>query len=276
MPSSNDNVILNANATIPSGFVAQAGTIEMGTSGNLILNDGAQLIHGNGGVTATVKKKITAYTPNTKNGWYLVSSPATEGFAPSADNGFLANEYDLYFYEESTHHWRNHKSNDQYATFNIEPLKGYLYANSANNTLSLMGTLRTATETVSVPLSYTDGIALAGFNLVGNPFAHNVTSFTGSNVATEVYRMNETKDDLTVANITATDPLKPGEGFFVEATGDDASITFNSRANNAERSNITLEVSENSLIIDRFILKRKGAPLEKITLNENRTKVYAT
>ncbi len=246
------------------------------TPGNLIIKDGAQVIHPNTGAQATVEKNITAYTPNSKNGWHLVSSPAIESFAPTADNGFLANEYDLYFYEESTHHWRNHKPNGQYANFNIEPLKGYLYANSANDTLQLQGTLRTATETVNFPLSYTDGIALAGFNLVGNPFAHNVTSFTGSNVATEVYRMNETKDDLTVAYITATDPLKPGEGFFVKATGDEASITFNSRATNAERSNITLEVSENGLIIDRFILKRDGAPLEKFTLNENSTRVYAT
>ena len=247
-----------------------------GDARNFVIEDGAQVYHPNTGAQATVEKNITAYTPNSKNGWHLVSSPAIESFAPSADNGFLANEYDLYFYEESTHHWRNHKPNGQYANFNIEPLKGYLYANSANDTLQLQGTLRTATETVSVPLSCTGGIALAGFNIVGNPFAHNVTAFTGSNVAMEVYRMNETKDDLTVANITATDPLKPGEGFFVKATGDEASITFNSRANNAERSNITLEVSENGLIIDRFILKRDGSPLEKLTLNENSTKVYAT
>ena len=246
------------------------------TPGNLIIKDGAQVIHPNTGAQATVEKNITAYTPNSKNGWHLVSSPAIESFAPTADNGFLANEYDLYFYEESTHHWRNHKPNGQYANFNIEPLKGYLYANSANDTLQLQGTLRTATETVNFPLSYTDGIALAGFNLVGNPFAHNVTSFTGSNVATEVYRMNEARDEVAVGTLSENNPLRPGEGFFVKATGDEASITFNSRATNAERSNITLEVSENGLIIDRFILKRDGAPLEKFTLNENSTRVYAT
>ena len=249
-----------------------------GDARNFIIEDGAQVYHPNAGAQATVEKNITAYTPNSKNGWHLVSSPAIESFAPTADNGFLANEYDLYYYHEPTHYWRNHKdgTNNADPGFGIEPLKGYLYASSANDMLQLQGTLRTATETVNFPLSYTDGIALAGFNLVGNPFAHNVTSFTGSNVVTEVYRMNETKDDLTVANITATDPLKPGEGFFVKATGDEASITFNSRATNTECSNITLEVSENGLLVDRFILKRDGAPLEKFTLNENSTRVYAT
>ena len=186
------------------------------------------------------------------------------------------------FYDEPTHYWRNTKAERQYAGFDIEPLKGYLYANSANDTLQLQGTLRTATETVNFPLSYTDGIALAGFNLVGNPFAHNVTSFTGSNVATEVYRMNETKDEVAVGTLSETNPLKPGEGFFVKATGDEASITFNSRATNAERSLsqskgcINLELRENGLIVDRFILKRDGAPLEKFTLNENSTRIYAT
>ena len=254
-----------------------------GDARNFIIEDGAQVYHPNTGAQATVEKNITAYTPNSKNGWHLVSSPAIESFAPSADNGFLANEYDLYFYEESTHHWRNHKPNGQYANFNIEPLKGYLYANSANDTLQLQGTLRTATETVSVPLSCTGGIALAGFNIVGNPFAHNVTAFTGSNVAMEVYRMNETKDDLTVANITATDPLKPGEGFFLKATGNGASITFNAQTRGeakatelAEVSTITLNLTQDGLLVDRFILKRDGEPLEKFTLNENGTRIYAT
>ena len=276
------SITINGNSyvklTVESGktLIANDFIYNQGNSENFIIEDGAQVYHPNAGTQATVEKNITAYTPNSKNGWHLVSSPAIESFAPTADNGFLANEYDLYFYEESTHHWRNHKPNGQYANFNIEPLKGYLYANSANDTLQLQGILRTATETVNFPLSYTDGIALAGFNLVGNPFAHNVTSFTGSNVATEVYRMNETRDEVAVGTLSENNPLKPGEGFFVKATGDEASITFNSRANNAERSNITLEVSENGLIVDRFILKRDGEPLEKFTLNENSTRVYAT
>ena len=256
----------------------------VGDATHFIIEDGAQVYHPNTGAQATVEKNITAYTPNSKNGWHLVSSPAIESFAPSADNGFLANEYDLYYYHEPTHYWRNHKdgTNNADPGFGIEPLKGYLYANSANDTLQLQGTLRTATETVNIPLSYTDGIALAGFNLVGNPFAHNVTSFTGTNVTTEVYRMNEAKDEVAVGTLSENNPLKPGEGFFVKAMGDDASITFNSRATNAERSlnlskgRITLEVSENSFLVDRFILKRDGEPLEKFTLNENGTKVYAT
>ena len=266
--------------TVKSGATLTATNFiyTTGDERNFVIEDGAQVIHPNVGTMATVQKNITAYTPNTKNGWHLVSSPATESFAPSADNGFLANEYDLYYYHEPTHYWRNHKTgiNNADPGFSIEPLKGYLYANSANDILDLTGTLRAATEMVDVPLSYTDGISLAGFNLVGNPFAHNVTAFAGSNVASEVYRMNDLKNEVTVSSISTTDPLLPGEGFFVKATAENASITFNSRSTNAERSNITLEVSENGLIVDRFILRLDGAPLEKFTLNENSTRIYAT
>ena len=277
------SITINGNSyvklTVKSGKTLTTNNFiyNQGNAENFIIEDGAQVIHPNAGAQATVEKNITAYTPNSKNGWHLVSSPAIESFAPTADNGFLANEYDLYFYEEPTHHWRNHKPNGQYANFNIEPLKGYLYANNQDVTLVFAGNLCAGNAMVNVPLYYTPtaGI-LKGFNLVGNPFAHNVTSFTGSNVAPEVYRMNGDGNDLMVGTIGTANPLLPGEGFFVKATGDDASITFNSRTNNAERSNISLEVSENGLIIDRFILKRDGAPLEKFTLNENSTRIFAT
>ena len=114
-------------------------------------------------------------------------------------------------------------------------------------------------------------------------FAHNVTTFTGTNVATEVYRMNGTKDNLMVSTISASDPLKPGEGFFVKATGNGASITFNAQTRGevkatelAEVPTITLNLTQNGLLVGRFILKRDGEPLEKFSLNENATRIYAT
>ena len=280
LPTQGADVLLLANAEVPSGYVANAGTIVRGGySGSFTVKDGGQLYHTNDDLYATVEKVIEGYSDNNNNdgGWNLIASPLAESLWPQEWNGFLANEYDLYFYEEPTHHWRNHKPNGQYANFNIEPLKGYLYANNQDVTLVFAGNLRAGNAMVNVPLYYTPtaGI-LKGFNLVGNPFAHNVTSFTGSNVATEVYRMNETMDEITVGTLSENNPLKPGEGFFVKATGYEASITFNSRATNAERSDITLEISENGLLVDRFILKRDGAPLEKFTLNENSTRVYAT
>ena len=275
----------NDKMTITEGStLTVTGTLNNDNPANLILEDGAQLIHYTSGVKATMQKNITAYTVgqsqgNTKtDGWHLIGSPSTENLVPSEDNGFLTNNYDLYFYDEPTHYWRNHKPNGQYANFNIEPLNGYLYANNTDVTLNLMGTLRIASETVTFPLSYTEDNQHAGFNLVGNPFAHNVTSFTGSNVTTDVYRMNDLKNEVTVSSISADAPLLPAEGFFVKATGDDANITFNSSAKgeNVKHGHIAMEINENGFIVDRFIVKNEGEPLEKFTLNENSTKIFAT
>ncbi len=246
-----------------------------GDARNFIIEDGAQVIHPNAGAKATVQKNITGYVGE-KDNYYLIGySFVGSGAVDDMDN-LTANEYDLYFYDEPTHYWMNQKQTANNFT-ELEVAKGYLYANSQTQTIGLKGTLEAGDAMVNVPLSYAsaDG-KLMGFNLVGNPFAHNVTAFAGNDVATDVYQLNDLRNEVVVGSISETNPLKPGEGFFVKAMAEDASITFNSRATNAERSNITLELSENGLIVDRFILKRDGAPLEKFTLNENGTKIYAT
>ena len=131
---------------------------------------------------------------------------------------------------------------------------------------------------VNLPLYYTETAGnLKGFNLVGNPYAHNVTTYTGINVAADCYRMNDTGTDLMVDNIGETNPLKPGEGFFVKATSDNASLTFNSGAKRetTKPASIHLDLVQDGYILDRLILKKDGEPLEKLTLRENGTRVFA-
>jgi len=252
-----------------------------GDATHFIIEDGAQVVHPNAGAQATVEKNITAYTPNTKNGYHLIGHSFADNGAVSEMDHLLANDYDLYYYDEPTHYWMNQKLTANDFT-ELVAAKGYLYANSASQTIGLKGTLNAANAMVTIPLSY-EADALKGFNLVGNPFAHNVTTFAGTNVATEVYRMNGTKDNLMIGTISSSDPLKPGEGFFVKATGENASITFNPQTRGGdkvlepvERPTITLNLTQNGLLVDRFILKRDGEPLEKFTLNENSTRIYAT
>lgn len=277
LPNEGADVLLLADAEVPSGYVVNAGSvIRGGYSGSLTIKDRGQLHHTNDDLYALLEKEVSAYTPNTKDGYHLIASPNTENVYPQQWNGFTDNEYDLYYYHEPTHYWINHKDQND-GDFYIEPLKGYLYANSQAVTLRFVSLLRPGNATVNVPLSYasTDG-KLLGFNLLGNPFAHNVTSFTGSNVATEVYRMNGDGSDLMVSTISNADPLSPGEGFFVKATGDNASVNFNSRSTNAKTNHIALELSENGKLVDRLILKNEGNPLEKFNLSQHGTRIYAT
>ena len=281
VPADGSDVVIAANATIPANYVAHAGEISINAGATLTIADGGQLYHNNEGVEATVEKNITAYTPNTKDGYHLIGYSFADNGAVTEMTNLLTNDYDLYYYDEPTHYWMNQKLTANNFT-ELEANKGYLYANSQSITLGLKGMLNTANATVNIPLSY-EADALKGFNLVGNPFAHNVTTFAGANVASEVYRMNETKDNLMVSGISATDPLLPGEGFFVKATADNASITFNAQTRGESKATefvevptITLNLTQDGLLVDRFILKRDGEPLEKFTLNENGTRIYAT
>ena len=149
----------------------------------------------------------------------------------------------------------------------------------ASTTISFIGSLQDGSATIAVPLSYEATMdEMKGFNLVGNPFAHNVTSYSTVNVAEGCFRMNENKDDLIVSEITEEEPLKPAEGFFVKATDGDASLTFNPTRGSVltKSSSIRVEVLKDSKLIDRLLVKNaERQPLEKFSLNEQRTKVYA-
>ena len=268
-------------------FTATNFIYTTGEAENFVIEDGAQVIHPNAGAKATVQKEITAYSTETgvNNGWHLIGhSFADNGTVDDMDN-LLENDYDLYYYDEPTHYWMNQENTANNFT-ELEAGKGYLYANGQEVVLGLKGTLRAANETVTMPLSQAsaDG-KLLGFNLVGNPFVHNVTTFAAANVADEVYRMNGDGSNVVVSEISATNPLKPAEGFFVKATDSDAFITFNDNGGAkggtkalepVERPTITLNLTQNGLLIDRLIMKNDGAPLEKFTLNENSTRVYTT
>lgn len=283
VPTVGSDVVIAANATIPANYVAHVDEISINSGKTLTIADGGQLYHNNDGVTATVQKVIKAYTVQqtqgeTKtDGWYLIGYSFAENGAITDMDHLLDNVYDLFYYDEPTHYWRNYM-NDANNFTELEAARGYLYANSKKVTIGLKGTLNASDAVVNIPLSYsTTAGSLIGFNLVGNPYAHNVTAYTGDNIAEDCYRMNGTRTDIMVDNISNDNPLKTGEGFLVKATDENASVTFNSSAKNEMKKTerIKLEIRENDQLIDRLIVKREGEPLKKITLNENGTKIFA-
>ena len=266
-------------SVLPDKVLNVSNTIQnRGTAANLVIKDGGQLLHNQNGVLATVEKSITGYDAN-NNGWHLISSPIANTTDINAVQNLLNNEYDLYYYDEPTVYWINQKN----ATNNFTELSngmGYLYANSQNVSLDFAGALQNGSSIVNVPLSYTEEANLKGFNLVGNPYAHNVTSYGTTNVAEQgCFRMNENATNVMVSEISETNPLKPGEGFFVLATAEGASVTFNAatRSENIEKTgSINLEIVENGKISDRLIVKRfDGMELNKISIRENCTKLFA-
>jgi len=280
--ATNITIIRQYNLSIePGNTLTVNGTItNKGTAANLIIEDGGQLMHHQDGILATVKKNISAYSSD-NDGWHLIASSLASNSDVTTVENLLSNTYDLFYYDEPTAYWMNQMDATNNFTA-LQPGKGYLYANSEDVTLEFAGALRNGTESFTVSsLSY-QGEVLKGFNLIGNPYAHNVTTLTMENVAAQgCYRMDGTTD-LVVSEVTANDPLKPGEGIFVLATGENASVTFNTtttkmRNETENTGSICMEVLENGRISDRLLVKRnEGSDFQKLSFRDDRTKLFAT
>ena len=218
IPNINNEVIVRANATVPSGCVAEADniTFEGTPMPTLTIADGGQL-KANSNVTATVKKNITGYgieNVDTNNGYYLIATPTTHSTSAS-DAGLITttadNEptYDLYGWDRTAtdEEWQNTKNFDYYYLYNGN---GYLYANLNDMEMSVTGTMLRSDEPVTMT-AYYDSIA-GGWNLFGNPFPCNayVYRLDGAPMDVMVY---DTNGEMVTLNCG---PIAPMQGFFVK------------------------------------------------------------
>ena len=246
-PTIEDDVIIRANVTIQNGTNAQANNINLengaiitvasgatltingnvtnGGTTKLIVEDGGQLIVKKTGIYATVKKSV-AHAKGV-NGWYTISSPINSNYtnATSITNMIQvpAVNYDLYYYQESTRKWKNYKA----SSFSIAKGNGYLYWNSTGAELAFPGDMTygdvsvTLTKNVAEP---TDN--LEGFNLIGNPYPHNIYKGEGTAIenskaegyalVTGFYTLSNSGEWL--AGTDNTTAIKPAQGILVQAT----------------------------------------------------------
>ena len=217
---------------------------------------------------------ITGYGQNA-GGYYLIASPVY--VSPSSVTNMLANSYDLYYFDQNNDlEWRNYKQN----AFNLEPGKGYLYANS--NTVSLTFTGTAYNGTGEITLTQGSG-KWANWNLIGNPWTNDAILQDGNgtnanNVA--YYTMNQDGDELAAGTTGAT--IAAMNGVFVEAATDGQVVYFNEVASAPGGEDVTPQVSLNitknrGCLIDRAIVRfDEGGVLHKFQLNPNNTKIYIT
>ena len=251
----------NDKMTITEGSkLTVSGTLSDVNVSNLILENGAQLVHNSANVQATVKKDIMPYTNGQNDGWSLIASPILGSITPSADNGWLSNEYDLYKFDQSEDfEWRNIEASS-FAT--VDHKTGYLYANSGNTTLTIAGTL--AATTAATPLAYDASATWKGFNLIGNPYPCNTT------ITNDFYIINGNVVELAENGAT----IAPCEGIFVKATGTGQTVTFN-KANSAKDANskdcFDLVVTQGKANIDRARVRfGEGIGMEKYALDSDK------
>ncbi len=244
----------NDKMTITEGSkLTVSGTLSDVHANNLILEDGAQLVNNSTGVLATVKKNISGYTQD--GDWNLLASPF-ENVTPTVNNGLLANNYDLYTFDQSeAQEWRNFEAG---AFTTIDNKTGYLYANSGNLTLSLEGTL--VANTTATTLTYVNNAVFKGFNLIGNPYPCNTY------IDRSFYVLNEDGSDFTLGS----NPIPPCSAILVEAQGANESVTFNKTASkNAPSINISLaaNTSGNDIIDQVRVSFNEKDQLTKYTLS---------
>ena len=208
--------------TVPTGFTNTDPYA-------FIIQDGGQVIYnGTGTFNATLQNNVTAYSnePGVSDGWYLIASPVDN--LPTSEVG--TGTYDLFAYDEEHAYW--YSNNGTGAPFTeLHRGQGYLYANSANQLLAYAGTMGATNENITKPLSYTStlGDDVRGFNLMGNPFTRNIKlgdMELGGITLTQFYVMNAARTGLQSID-NASYEIKPGEGFFVQATAEYQTLEFN-------------------------------------------------
>ena len=265
-----DNMTIAENSTL-----SVTGNLTNTNPDNLVIEDGAQLIHNSDGVAATVKKDIAAWTTETNvGGWYFIASPinSTELAPNSVDNMLTdANEenglrtYDFYRLENDN--WKNYRKN----AFNLANGEGYLYANESPQTLSFKGEIKPYdAENNSVTLS-------AGWNLIGNPFTRNVVP------SLAYHTLN---NGASTTSVMANEGLvAPGMGIAVYSeNGGTLSFHLPSESSSAPSNGnlqitlnqqITNRNNTNTIAIDNTIVSfNKSEGLPKFPLLEAKSKLY--
>lgn len=306
IPTSESNLTINRTLKIPSGYTAYANSVTLGENIHVFIEDGGELITPSSGVAVSIRKDVVAANANDATGWYLISSPVNGAIIDEATNLIISMEYagsieylyDLYRYNEAADlQWENYRASSHADFTTLQNGRGYLYRNKNDYTINVDGTLHVSD--VSCSLSYNtttspsgDTNTLPGFNIIGNPYSHNVYKGAagsaipnGDLLEDNYYMLNPTTGewDLTVDG-TAIPPMT---GILVQAKssgtltmtnstdGEVVSGSKSGRANRADSKNIWFTVANNNYEDRTCVEFREGHGLNKIEhFNEDAPMLY--
>ena len=264
------NVIIRAAATIANEIEVNSYKIE--GNGSITIKEGGQfIVHAKSEGSVTMEKTITPYAADAENhllrGWYSVSSPF-EGSFTLSENNFLKGTYELFRYNEATSMWENKKAHSDFTT--LESGKGYLYANKDGQTLSITGKPNINDQTISLTAQGTIS-ELQGFNLIGNPFTHNIYKNTDNTIVSEGY-FTLTNEGAWVGKLDS-EPIKPMQGFLVKTNKKyNITIAHSHKSPASKRSNkgaICINVANNEYSDVAYISFNEGLGLDKIEHRNN-------
>ena len=286
LPNDGDDILIDGDVTITAACTAITNTINI-IKGSIKIEDGGQLVHSNSGISVTIEKNISGYLTRDEIasiGWHTISSPMATPVNIANVTNLLSNEYDLYYYDEPTHYWINHKdteNNNGFTTLNMG--HGYLYANSNDVTLQFKGVVNH--DNVSIHLNANSEYeGLRGFNLIGNPFTHNI--YKGENAAINDANLSEgyysLSNDGQWGTVKTDDtPIAPCQSILVQTTTEGA-LTINKThkapdATRASYPSIAISVANDRYNDEAYVMFKDGIGLNKVGhMNKDIPMIYVT
>ena len=241
--TTNVTIADNEVYTVEKGQVLTfSGTLtNNGDASNLIIEDGGQLIASNS-VPATVKKTITsASTKDADQHWYTISTPAHKGsnnYVVIDETNLTSGDYDMFYLDETQGKWINKKTAGGGTGFdNMNVAQGYLYRSNTTS-LEIAGNTNTGDD-ITYTLTKTGDGAISGFNLLGNPYPHDITLKhitydKGSNLA-GFYRLSNA--GAWGSELDDEEPIHSYEGFLVQSDDNGKVATFHETAQRGAKSN---------------------------------------
>ena len=247
--------------TVLDGVTLTLTGSNYGSAANIVLEDGAQLMTSEA-TDVTMIKNIDAYDPDAEepDGYRLIASPTD---LPVVTNLFY-NEFDFYYYDNTEdEEWRNYKDTE----FDIEPTKGYLYANDHNVALRFAGTVPSSEDDIDVDIYDNELSPMGEWNLIGNPFA------SSSYIDYPFYRMNAEGSELEAVNGGEVYPM---EGIFMKADNTSlTSVTFKTEDSDLISELCLTLKRDRGTVIDRAIVSLgEGMMLHKFMLHPENTRIY--
>ncbi len=291
LPTAENNVRIDADATIPAGVVAVANKATIGT-GSITIEDGGQLKQNAASLRVTMEKEIAGYGESDGN-YYFIASPfngrtlySTSGTFSHVDN-MLTGEYDLYAFDATAEdglEWINYKSSSDHIAFQsdngLEGLlygEGYLYANQEGTTIEFEGTAGKSnnySETKDYTFDSESTDDFNGWALVGNFFTCNAyinyIDANGNMLDADFYTLNL---DNTYSLMSSNQPLPPCTGALINysATG---KVQYSTEPTNSKGSMLNMTVSEGRGTVDQVRVRfGQGHNLKHMSFRNN-SKLY--
>jgi len=219
-----------AKALTIDGNLINLGTFTINSTSS---GTGSLIVEGTATGSIIMQRYIAAAVWGTwDDGWHFLSSPVANYDISSSNFTVAEADYDFYAWSEPNNLWINFKTGNvpSFITVNgsddFELGHGYMAAYKNADTKDFTGTINVSDVDIS-NLDVSGSVNYYSWHLLGNPFTSALTwwtDWTTSNIAGVAKIWNEVNKSYT--SRSNGEPIPATNGFMVQATADDASLTI--------------------------------------------------